>query len=207
MPSPKYEQPNFTWENSECVVIRLRINSPTQDDSGTYFCSVRYNSDIMSEKIVVQSDAGQMDVNIGNVCLNVLPIVQCANSYVTLFLHTNICLYSVSMLSNGINHNTIYFSCYCKAFWIATDVMLSVMLVCSKFSTALIWQTLNDTCKTKILHWLWNISKIIHTDISVYVYLLRTFQKSLKQFNVLGITTALYMYKSMHYWYWLRVWT
>ena len=138
MPSPKYEQPNFTWENSECVVIRLRINSPTQDDSGTYFCSVRYNSDIMSEKILVQSDSGQMDVNIGNVCLNVLPTIQCVNSYVTLFLHTNICLYSVSMLSNGINHNTIYFSCYCKAFWIATDVMLSVMLACSKFSTALI---------------------------------------------------------------------
>ena len=82
MSSSKFEQPNFKWENSECVVIKLRIKFPTRDDSGTYFCSVKYNSDIVSEEFEVRSDSGQIDPYIGNLCLNVLP--QCTNSYVAL---------------------------------------------------------------------------------------------------------------------------
>ena len=65
MPSSKFEQ-NFKWENSECVVLKLRIKFPTQDDSGTYFCSVKYNSDIISMESEVRSDSGQIDLDIGN---------------------------------------------------------------------------------------------------------------------------------------------
>ena len=80
--SSKFEQLNYKWENSECVVIQLRIKFPTQDDSGTYFCSVKYNSDIISEEFEVRSDSGRIDLDLGDLYLNVLP--QCTNMCVTL---------------------------------------------------------------------------------------------------------------------------
>jgi len=72
MPSSKFVH-HVTWEDSNCVIIKLIIKSATSDDSGLYYCSLRYDTDIINEEVV--SDSGQIDLHIGNVYVNISLIV------------------------------------------------------------------------------------------------------------------------------------
>ena len=64
MSTSQYEIYNPKWEGDD-VTIRLVIKSVTPDDSGTYFCSIKYNTDII--KMEVESDCGNLTLDIGKV--------------------------------------------------------------------------------------------------------------------------------------------
>lgn len=58
MRSSKYARPNDTWENSNCIVVKLTIESPTPEDFGTYTCLLMYNTDIIQQMV---NASGQID--------------------------------------------------------------------------------------------------------------------------------------------------
>lgn len=64
MKTSKFEILNPKWEGEDHVRIKLIIKSATPDDSGTYFCSIKYSTDIIKKE--VESDCGQIPLDIGN---------------------------------------------------------------------------------------------------------------------------------------------
>ena len=65
MPTSRFEILNPQWEGVDHVKIKLIIKSVTPDDSGTYFCSIKYSTDIIKKE--VESDRGQLSLDIGNI--------------------------------------------------------------------------------------------------------------------------------------------
>ena len=66
MSTSRFVQHKPSW-NDELVTIRLIINSVTPVDSGEYFCSINYTTDIIKEG--VSSDHGEIPLNIGKLIL------------------------------------------------------------------------------------------------------------------------------------------
>lgn len=60
---PRFMQ-DIYWVESDMVLIKLTINQATHEDKGTYFCSLRYNSNIINGSEVV-SGFGKIDLHIG----------------------------------------------------------------------------------------------------------------------------------------------
>ena len=61
---PRFVQPQPSWSDNEHVTIRLIISPVTSVDSGEYFCSINYSTDIIKES--VSSNHGKIYLKIGN---------------------------------------------------------------------------------------------------------------------------------------------
>ena len=71
MPTSRFEFPSLTWEEKDHVITKLIIKSVTPDDSGTYFCSISYNTDVIKEQ--VRSDHGEIVLHIGKYTIIIHP--------------------------------------------------------------------------------------------------------------------------------------
>ena len=74
MKTSRFKILNPKREDEDRVRIKLIIKSATPDDSGTYFCSIKYSTDIIKKE--VESDCGQIPLDIGNNTLKLIGI-QC----------------------------------------------------------------------------------------------------------------------------------
>lgn len=65
MSPSRFEIYNPKWEGDD-VTIRLIIKSVAPNDSGIYYCSIKYSTDVI--KMEVESDRGEIHLDIGKMC-------------------------------------------------------------------------------------------------------------------------------------------
>ena len=72
MNTSRFEILNPKREGEDRVRIKLIIKSATPDDSGMYFCSIKYSTDIIKKE--VESDCGEIPLDIGKNTLKIIDI-------------------------------------------------------------------------------------------------------------------------------------
>ena len=63
MGSSRFEMPQCKWEGEQ-VTIKLIIKSVTSEDDGSYFCSIKYSTDIIKDEVT--SNCGEIVLSTGN---------------------------------------------------------------------------------------------------------------------------------------------